>query len=62
VDVMASIKPTQNCNGVFSNLIVVVAFLKYAKVAMASIQLTHTYIYTDLLETDFDIASVGMTN
>jgi hypothetical protein len=37
---MASIKYTHNCSGVFPKLKVVVAFLKYAKVAMASIQLT----------------------
>jgi hypothetical protein len=37
---MASIKYTHNCNDLFLKLKVVVAFLKYAKIAMASIQLT----------------------
>jgi hypothetical protein len=37
---MASIKHTQNCGGVFPKLKVAVAFLKYADIVVASIQLT----------------------
>jgi hypothetical protein len=40
--VMASIKCTHNYNGVFPKLKFIVVFLKYAEIAMASIQLTLT--------------------
>jgi hypothetical protein len=37
---MASLKDTHVYNGIFSKLKVVVAFLKFAEIAMTSIQLT----------------------
>jgi hypothetical protein len=37
---MASVKCTHNCGGVFPKLKIVVLFLKYTEIAMASIQLT----------------------
>jgi hypothetical protein len=45
MDVMASIKGTHNSSGIFSKLKVVVAFLKYAKVVVASIQLTLDFLF-----------------
>jgi hypothetical protein len=44
VVVVASIKYTHNCNGVFLKLKLTTTFLKYAKIAMASIQLTLKFL------------------
>jgi hypothetical protein len=41
---MASTKDTHICSGIFLKLEVVVAFLKFAEIAMASIQLTQFVI------------------
>jgi hypothetical protein len=37
VYIIASMKRTENCNGVFQKSIVVMAFLRYAEIAVASI-------------------------
>jgi hypothetical protein len=42
---MASIKCTYNCSGVFPKLKIIVVFLKFAKIAMAFIQLTLSEIH-----------------
>jgi hypothetical protein len=54
VGVMAFLKGTKNWSGVFPKLKVAMAFLKYAKIAVASIQLT-LYLILPLIRKECQI-------
>jgi hypothetical protein len=47
--VMAYIKCTHNCSGIFPKLRIAVAFLKFTEIAMASIQLTLQIVLASLV-------------
>jgi hypothetical protein len=62
MDVMATIKGRENCSGIFRKVKVTVAFLKYAKIAVASIKLTLAATGTGDLQPDHYYFSLRLIN
>jgi hypothetical protein len=52
MDVMASAKGRENYSGIFLKLKVAMAFLKYAKIAVASIKIT-LFVLENIFEINF---------